>query len=139
MSAYLTAVAIGVLLSALWIYVSRLNPRWESAVFGYTLVLAGLIYVMFGLLESRDLGSMIPEALAGIGFITLAIMGLRGSVLALGIGWILHGIWDVAVPTILDVSYVPWFLEPTCLGFDFVVGTYLLLRARDVFPVRLTV
>ena len=129
---YIAAVIIGIALSGLWICTSRRFSHWESAIFGYSLVLGGAVYVLFGLLESRAIGSMVPECLVGIFFIVLAIAGLRGSLLALGVGWVLHGFWDVFSPHYLDVSYVPWFLEPTCVGFDFVVGIYLVLRSQGV-------
>jgi hypothetical protein len=74
-----------------------------------------------------------PEAIVGLGFIILAAIGLRGSLLALGIGWALHGTWDYVAPMVLDVSYVPWFLEPSCIGYDFIVGLYLILRSRGQF------
>jgi len=134
MNSYLIALIIGVLLSALWIGIARRYPGWEKEVFGYTLVFAGIIYVLFGLLESRAIYDLVPEALVGLGFIVLALIGLRGSLLALGVGWLLHGTWDIAAPALLDVSYVPWFLEPTCVGFDFIVGAYLVLRAQGRFP-----
>ncbi len=134
MISYLLALLVGVLLSGLWIYSSRYYPKWEKEIFGYSLVLAGVIYVFFGFIESTAPSSMIPEALVRVGFIALALVGLKGSLLALGFGWICHGIWDVSAPVVVDVSYVPWYLEPTCVGFDFIVGVYLIMRARDRFP-----
>ena len=134
MISYLLALLVGVLLSGLWIYASRCYPKWENEIFGYSLVLAGVIYVFFGLIESIAPKSMIPEALVGVGFIALALVGVKGSLLALGFGWICHGIWDVSAPVVVDVSYVSWFLEPTCVGFDFIVGIYLVMRARDMVP-----
>jgi|GEM_PF-506333 len=136
MSSYVLATIVGVLLSGVWIYSSRHYLNWEKEIFGYSLILAGVIYLLFGLIESVPPTSMITEALVGIGFIALAVVGLRGSLMALGIGWILHGIWDVSAPTIINTAYVPWFLEPTCLGFDFIVGIYLMLRARSMFALN---
>jgi hypothetical protein len=133
MTAYIIAFVAGILLSGLWIGAARRYPVWEKEIFGYTLVLAGVIYVFFGLIEGRAIGTMMPEALVGLGFIILATLGLRGSLLALGIGWALHGTWDYAAPMLLDVSYVPWFLEPSCIGYDFIVGVYLILRSRGKF------
>ena len=137
MSSYLIALIVGVLLSALWIWISRRYPKLEKEIFGYTLVLGGVVYVLFGLVESRGISTMVPEAAVGLGFIALAVIGLRGSLFALGIGWILHGTWDFLAPVMLDVSYAPWFLEPTCVGFDFIVGAYLILRSKKVFPTNL--
>lgn len=134
MNSYVIAVVVGVLLSGLWIYSSRRYPNWEKEIFGYSLVLAGVIYVFFGFIESQALNSMIAEALVGVGFIALAVVGLRNSLMALGIGWAHHGIWDVSAPELINVSYVPWFLEPTCVGFDFIVGIYLVLRALEFVP-----
>ena len=103
--------------------------HFQPVTFGYSLVLAGAIYVLFGLVESRTLASMVPESLVGLFFIGLALLGIRGSLLALGVGWFLHGLWDVASPHYIDVSYLPWILEPSCVGFDFFVGVYLVLRS----------
>ena len=136
MNAYLAALVVGVLLSALWIGVSRRFPKWEKEIFGYSLVIGGVVYVLFGLVESKEISTMVTEAVVGLGFIALAVTGLRGSLLALGIGWFLHGTWDFLAPLMLDVSYVPWFLEPTCVGFDFIVGAYLILRAQEVIPIK---
>jgi hypothetical protein len=133
MTASLIAFVAGTLLSGLWIGAARRYPEWEKQIFGYTLVLAGVVYVFFGFIEGRAINTMMPEAIVGLGFIILAAIGLRGSLLALGIGWALHGTWDYVATVVLDVSYVPWFLEPSCIGYDFIVGLYLILRSRGQF------
>ena len=52
MTAYIIAFVAGILLSGLWIGAARRYPVWEKEIFGYTLVLAGVIYVFFGLIGS---------------------------------------------------------------------------------------
>jgi hypothetical protein len=49
---------------------------------------------------------------------------------ALGIGWLLHAFWDIGSHTGTDAHFVPGWYRGVCLGYDLILGTYLLIRTR---------
>ena len=117
------------------IYVSRNYAAHEQQIFGYLLAIAAFWYLLFGVIEALPLMQLLPQMIAGAVFLTLAILGLRGSLMLLGIGWLLHCAWDMASLLYTDVSYAPDFTAPLCLGFDILSGIYLIARARGHYPI----
>ena len=129
---YAAAIAIGSVGSVASILLARRLDA-ERLIFGWALVLAAFWYIGFGLINGQTISALLPQFAAGAVFLTLAVLGLRGSVVLIGIGWILHIFWDFLGPFFGEVR-APWWTAPACLGFDVVVGTYLILRVRGFAP-----
>ena len=127
-------VLFGLVGGAASIWVSRLLDR-ERLVFGGALVIAGVWYVAFGVHAGRDFEVLLPQILGGAFFALCGLAGIRYSVLFVSIGWLVHVGWDFASPVFSDVSYMPSWTVPACLGFDVLVGVYLFLRYRDAYPI----
>ena len=128
-------VLFGLVAGAAAIAVSRALDR-EKAIFGIALLVAGVWYVSFGLIAERPLDVLLPQVLGGGFFVLCALAGFRYSLLFLSLGWLVHVGWDFGSPLLSDVSYMPSWTAPACLGFDVLVGSYLFLRFRNAYPVR---
>jgi hypothetical protein len=125
---------IGAALGAGFIVLARALGRLERIVLAGGLLVAALAYVGFGV-GPRG-ASALPVELAGsLLFAAFGVLGLVSSLWFLALGWALHAIWDLAVPGLSDVSYMPVWYAAACIGFDVVLAAYLIARARDLLPV----
>lgn len=106
-----------------------INRRWmyerQGQVWANSLIIAALIYVGFALFAGR-MDALGLETLGVILFAIPALLGMRYSVYFTAVGWLLHPIWDVALHSAETTPFVPWWYPPICLGFDLLVGIYLL-------------
>jgi hypothetical protein len=125
---------IGAGLGAGFIALARALGRLERIAFAGGLLLAALAYVGFGV--GPRAGSELWVELAGsLLFAAFGILGLVSSMGFLALGWAVHAAWDLAVPSLADVSYMPAWYAAACIGFDVVVAAYLIGRARGRLPV----
>ena len=67
------------------------------------------------------------EALAGVSFVAMAMLGLWWTSLWIAAGYVLHGAWDVLHhPRRIRSGLRGWF-PPFCATFDFLVAIFILL------------
>ncbi len=104
-------------------YVHRRHPRHETLVYAAALVYIAAVYV--GPALARGAPGDAFELLASVGFFLLAIAGLAGAEVWLAAGYILHGMWD-AFHVDLAHTVLPAWYAPACIGFDWVVGVWIL-------------
>ena len=133
---YALIVLLGLVLGFALIGVARKLMDQERLVFGLALVGAALWYIGFGLYANSGFAVLLPQLLAGGFFLLMAVLGIRTSVLFLGICWLLHAPWDILGDMYLDMSYAPFWTAPLCLGFDLLVGAYLVMRSRGRFELQ---
>jgi len=132
--AFFVDFLIGAVLGAGFIVLARALGRLERAVFAGGLLLAALAYVGFGL--GPRAGSELTVELGGsLLFAVLGVLGLVSSSWFLALGWAVHAAWDLVVPSLADVSYMPVWYAAACIGFDGVVAAYLSGRARGRLPI----
>ncbi|MEE2663967.1 MAG: hypothetical protein VX681_07605 [Myxococcota bacterium] len=125
--AYAIALVFGAVGAGLWIAGVRWIGRGEPWWFALGLVVAAAIYLTHGL--GVEPPPELGVAFAGVGlFVVIGVGGAARWSWLLGAGWALHAVWDVAAPRVADLSYMPAWYAPACLGFDLVVATYLLSR-----------
>ena len=127
---YMLAVVVGFGFAVASIALARKLDA-ERIVFGWALIGAAFWYVGFGLYNGQTLSELTPQLVAGAVFVGLAILGLTKSITFIGIGWVLHIFWDYLGPLLGEVA-APWWTAPACLGFDVVVGAYILARSRGI-------
>ncbi len=131
---------IGVLAAAVYAGLLRLlDERRAQPLFAAGLLIAALIYVGFAGLNhgTTHLGLELSGLLI---FGLLSVIGVRRWPLILGLGWLAHGGWDfwhAAHPS----GYVPSWWPGFCVGFDWVVGVYLLAvparrSSKVIIPAR---
>lgn len=130
---YVIATVVGMAGSVAAIAMARKLDA-ERKLFGWALVIAAFWYIGFGLFNGQTIAELAPQFAAGAVFIGVAILGFQRSIAYIGIGWVLHIFWDYLGPLLGEVA-APWWTAPVCLGFDVIVGGYLLLRARNVAPI----
>ena len=127
---YVLAIMVGIAAAIAGIALSRRLDA-ERAIFGWALVIAAFWYIGFGVFHGQALSDLTPQLIAGAVFLALAVLGLTRSIAFTSAGWLLHVFWDYLGPYFGEVI-APWWVAPACLGFDVVVGVYLLARYRGV-------
>lgn len=134
----LTWLLVGAMAGALavWLNARRaahLRPRypkyeaWSWAAF---LVIAALIYVGFALFHRASAGWTAIELAGLVGYGLIAWVGAARRPVLIGIGWILHVLWDQLLHPGGHPGFVPAWYVSLCLGFDVSVGVTLLFRFR---------
>ncbi len=103
--------------------VERRWPRHARAIYAATLVYVAAVYV--GPALTRGVPGAMLELLASLGVAALAIAGLVGSAASLAAGYIVHGMWDAFHVDLVDPTLPRWY-APACIGFDWVVGVWIL-------------
>ena len=115
----------GILAVGLVAFWSRSHPKIMIKVWQQGLVIAAFIYVVFALYR-QNYEWLKVEFLGLVLYGTLAWLGTKKSVLFLGIGWSLHIFWDLLLHQGGHPGYVPSWYPGVCLGFDLIVGGYLI-------------
>ena len=125
----------GVLVAALLVWLGRKLAN-ERKFHAFLLLFGAFWYVGSGLVAGASFQILIPQIVGGFLFAALAIGGLARSYLYVGIGWLVHGTWDVTSDLFSDIWYIQHWLEPMCISYDLLVGSYLLARWKGAFPIR---
>ena len=129
---YVVELVLGAIGAAAFLALCRTNARFEAPLAAGGLVFAALGYVGYALIAGVAAGAVVW---LGVGvFAVFGGLGARASLVFLAVGWGLHAVWDVVVPDLADVAYMPGWYEAVCLGFDLVVGTYFALRFAGRVP-----
>ncbi len=130
---FLVDLLIGAVLGLAFVALTRAFGRLERALFAGCLLVAALAYVDLGL-EARSGSELVLEFGGSVLFAALGMLGLVSSLWFLALGWAIHAAWDLAIPSLADVSYMPPWYAAACVGFDVVVAAYLTGRARGLLP-----
>ncbi|MFT3926543.1 MAG: hypothetical protein QM778_28620 [Myxococcales bacterium] len=110
------------------------NEARETKIWAAMLVSAPLFYLAFALLGGASSAWLRIELLGLLLYGGLAAAGVARWPALVGIGWLLHMVWDSMVHMGTSATHVPSWYMPGCLGFDLVVGIMLLLGVRQRPP-----
>ena len=127
------ALLIGTLLSlALVGLARRYPPKEERYLYAIGLVIAAVIYFVFGVVGGTNSTWLGIEALGVLLYSVAAWAGLRRPWL-LAIGWAAHVAWDLAlhlscVGSEFTPNWYPWFCAPV----DLIVAIAVLLSIKRV-------
>ncbi len=105
-------------------------PRYEVWAWAAFLVVAALIYVGFALFNGAPMRWTLIELSGVAGYGLVAWVGAARVPQLVGVGWLLHVLWDVVLHPGGHPGFVPSWYPPLCLGFDVYVGVALLARFR---------
>ena len=123
---YTIEIVIGSMLAGLLVAAFR-RTRFERALqfWAWVLVVASAIYVGFALLGDAPTRTLLVEVGGLALFVALAILGVRYSPWVLAGAWFAHIAWDTLLHS-HSTAFVPQWYPPTCIGFDLVVGVYIV-------------
>jgi len=95
------------------------------------LTLIGAIYLGFALSDGR-IGIAVIEGVAGTVFVVLALMGLWIAPALIGVGLVLHAVWDLAHRPGGISTRLPRWYPPFCAAWDFVFAGIFFYHAREL-------
>lgn len=115
----LTILLGAALAAGLILRVRNRTPSGELRLYGFALLIAAAIYVVFALV----LGTPEDIALEGVGFSLFGLFGMygwKGQASMLALGWGAHTGWDLLSRG--EPPHVPLWYAWLCLGFDPVIA-----------------
>ncbi len=120
---------------ALWVNASKATkykkfPNNEVRIWAAALVIAALIYVGFAAFNGASSDWVQIELGGVVGYGAIAWLGATRWPPLVGVGWLLHMLWDIVLHPGGHPGFVPSWYPPLCLGFDVLVGVALLIRFR---------
>lgn len=119
---------LGGVLGLVYIGSARSNPR-VSEMQNYTtgLTIAALIYIWFAWANGAREWLWL-EILGAVVYGGVAWIGLRYAPLLIGVGWLLHPLWDAVIHPLQTTDFVPTWYALACISFDLVIGIYIVYR-----------
>jgi len=91
------------------------------------LIVASMIYVVMAFLGDASDTAIIVEAVGVLVFGVFVLLSVTHHAWWLGIGWLLHPVWDLAFHAPLGPwAHAPEWYVAACLAFDVVVGVAIL-------------
>lgn len=122
----LLPILLGAVLGSLFALLARQRtPIGETRLLALGLVVAAFIYVGLAM-TGADKHWLVLETL-GLGlFGLMAWLGVRLSLWWLVLGWVGHVGWDVGFHLDRSPPFVATWYPLLCVGFDLVVGGFLL-------------
>ena len=127
------ALLIGLVLAPLVAAFARLvGLDRDRAFYPVVLIVVGHYYVLFATMAG---GAGLGIELAGLAlFVALAVLCLRYSLWVVAAGLILHGLFDLIRPALIEARGAPAWWPDFCMGFDVAAG--LVLAAMLLFGRR---
>jgi len=119
-------ILLGLALGAAFVVIARKIDYSEGDLLATGLLAAAAIYVGFAILWGEE-GWIRFEAVGVAIFSLIAFLARRFGILWIGVGWLLHVGWDYLFHMVgAGEHLVPAWYPPLCIGFDIVVGMYIL-------------
>ena len=129
-------ILLGLVFGAAFIVVAQKIDYAEGDLLATGLLAAAAIYVIFAVLWGEE-GWIRFEAVGIAIFSLIAFLARRFGILWIGAGWLLHIGWDYLFHIVgPGVHLAPAWYPPFCMGFDLVVGVYILWMAFGKQPPR---
>lgn len=128
----LVALAIGCVLAYASTRSILSGQDSTSIVFSpFVLVVMAAIYVVFAIWDGRR--SALVVELSGLTiFASIAAIGMFWFPYAIGIGLILHGVWDIAHhPNAINTNVPAWY-PPLCAIYDFLLAGVFFAYASTI-------
>lgn len=120
---------LGAALGGLFVLVvRRQEPAAGLRLLALGLLTAALLYLGFAVFGGAGARWLAIEAGGVALYGAAAWLGLRRGAGWLALGWAAHALWDV--PFHAAEAFVPAFYPPLCLGFDLLVGAFIVLTFR---------
>jgi hypothetical protein len=126
------ALLVGFISALMLVRLSRIKgPEGERRFYAIGLVVAALIYFVFGLAGGASARWLAVESLGVIIYGALAWAGLRWRPWLLSLGWGTHVTWDVLLHLNgAGAEYTPAWYPWLCVSFDLVIAVAALSLTR---------
>jgi hypothetical protein len=125
---------IGAAVGVVTIVFARLI-RGERWLYSLGLLTLPALYALFAL-QAGERAVGVKEMIYGVPFIVAGLVfayaSVRQSAVAVGVFWILHGLYDLAHGRLITNTGVPAWYPIFCFVVDAVVGAYLLWLSRRI-------
>jgi hypothetical protein len=133
--AWIAAGAVAGGLSVWWnaMQADRLReryPKYEVQSWALFLVGAAVIYVGFAVFNGASARWTSVELAGVAAYGLVAWVGASRWPVLVGVGWLLHMLWDQVLHPGGSPGFVPSWYPALCLGFDVCVGAALIARFR---------
>jgi len=130
------AAIIGISLGFLVIFLFEIFKQFDKRMI-YGLILSGIgfLYVGFVWTDREDL---VVNSVQAVIFVLIAHAGMKKNIYILGVGFFLHGFWDIAYPFFRDPGLIPPDYDLFCLSIDFVMGIYIVIFKKHFSDKKLS-
>ena len=115
-------LAAGLLVAAHWLRFDE-----DRSFFPTLLIVIAGYYVLFAIIGEQG---VVTELLIATAFIAIATTGAFWGLLGVGIGVLLHGVYDLVHPLTISNPGVPAWWPAFCAGFDVVLGAWVVYLSR---------
>jgi len=108
--------------------------RWtgfdrDRSFYPTVLIVVASYYVLFAVMGGQALG---VELAVAAGFSGLALLGGYGRLWLVGLGLLLHGVFDLLHPAVIANPGVPVGWPAFCAAVDLLLGSWVIWMSRQV-------
>jgi hypothetical protein len=96
----------------------------DRAFYPTVAIVIALLYSLFAVMGGST-RALVMEAIVGVGFIALAVLGFRGSLWLVVVALAGHGVFDLVHDAFISNPGVPRWWPGFCLAYDVAAAGYL--------------
>ncbi len=121
-------IIIGIILAVVMAFLARVtNFDRDRSYYAVVLIVIATYYVLFACMANE---AIVAEILVASVFSVIAIAGALRWPLLIGIGIILHGVFDLLHGHIISNSGVPVWWPAFCASIDIVLGVWVIYLTK---------
>lgn len=124
------ALLVGAVLAlTIGLFTSGAGLDRDRALYPVVMIVIAAYYVLFAVMGGSH-HALVLETLAGLIFVTAAVVGFRGSLWVVVLALAAHGVFDLTHAALISNPGVPPWWPTFCLTYDVTAAAYLAWRLR---------
>jgi hypothetical protein len=123
----MTPLIIGIASGIFVILLFHLLKQFDKTLV-YALILTGIGFIYVGFTWT-NLQALVVCCIQAVFFLMVAYFGALKGLYLIGLGYFLHGSWDIIYAFFSPPGLIPPGYDLFCLSIDFTMGAYLLYLA----------